>query len=45
VIDGNGGSSYLDEYAVGNQAVDIQTGFNITTPAVAYWWAASRPPR
>jgi hypothetical protein len=38
VIDGNCGSSYLYEYAVGNHAVDIQTGFNITTPAVAYWW-------
>jgi hypothetical protein len=38
VIDGNCGSSYIYEYAVGNHAVDIQTGFNITTPAVAYWW-------
>jgi hypothetical protein len=38
VIDGNCGSSYLYEYAVGNHAVDIQTGFNVTTPAVAYWW-------
>ncbi len=38
VIDGNCGSSYIYEYAVGNHAVDIQTGFNITTPAVAYYW-------
>jgi hypothetical protein len=38
VIDGNCGSSYIYEYAVGNHAVDIQTGFNVNTPAVAYWW-------
>jgi hypothetical protein len=37
-IGGNCGSSHLYEYAVGNHAVDIQTGFNVNTPAVAYWW-------
>src|ERR1700760_546612 len=36
VIDGNCGTSYIYEYAVGNHAVDIQTGFNIDAPAVAY---------
>jgi hypothetical protein len=35
---GNCGSSYLYEYAVGNHAVDIQTGFSVNTPAVAFWW-------
>jgi hypothetical protein len=38
VVDGNCGTSYIYEYAVGNAAVDIQTGFSITTPAVAYYW-------
>jgi hypothetical protein len=38
VVDGNCGSSYIYEYAVGNHGVDIQTGFNIYTPAVAYYW-------
>ena len=38
---GNCGSSYLYEYAIGLDQVDIQTGFNVNTPAVAYWWEYS----
>lgn len=35
---GNCGDSWLYELAVGNHAVDIRTGFDVNTPAVAYWW-------
>lgn len=35
---GNCGSSYIFETAVGNHAVDIQTGFDVSTPAVIYYW-------
>lgn len=35
---GNCGSSYLYETAVGYHAVDVQTGFSVNVPAVAYWW-------
>lgn len=35
---GNCGDSWLYEFAVGNHAVDLETGFDVNTPAVAYWW-------
>jgi hypothetical protein len=35
---GNCGSSYLWEIAVGNHAVDVQTGFTVNIPAVVFWW-------
>jgi hypothetical protein len=35
---GNCGSSYIFETPVGNHAVDIGTGFDVNTPAVAYYW-------
>ncbi|HEX4254301.1 MAG TPA: hypothetical protein VH089_04380 [Streptosporangiaceae bacterium] len=38
---GNCGSSYLYEYAIGLDQVEIETGFNVNTPAVAYWWEYS----
>ena len=38
---GNCGSSYLYEYAIGLDQVDIKTGFTVNTPAVAYWWEYS----
>lgn len=38
---GNCGSSYLYEYAIGLDQVEIETGFTVNTPAVAYWWEYS----
>jgi hypothetical protein len=35
---GNCGDSWLYEIAVGNHAVDIRTGFDVNTPAVAFYW-------
>jgi hypothetical protein len=38
---GNCGSSYMYEYGIGNHQVEIETGFNVSTPAVVVWWEYS----